>query len=169
MAEKRTIRTRAVQYEGLFNVRDFYKLIADWALEKGYGRNEMMHSEQVSESGKNIHMVLELPKKVSDYAKNVIKVEINMADVKEVVIKKKDKSQTLNQGSVNVAITALFVTDYENRWQQSPTKVFFRTLVDKFIMKTPLSEARQILIDELNHLAGQIEGFLNLYRYADEK
>lgn len=163
MAERRTVKEQKVVYEGLFKVRDLYKLIHDWIFERGYDKNEVMHSEQVTDAGKNIHMIVEGLKKVSDYAKYIIEFEINMSNIKEVVIKKEDKSETYNQGSVSIELKAFFVTDYENKWQNSPVRVFFRTLVDKFVL--PLSEEKAVLVDELKHAANQIEGFLNLYKY----
>jgi hypothetical protein len=164
LAERRTIKEQKIEYEGLFKVRELYKLIHDWIFERGYDKNEVMHSEQVTEPGKNIHVIVEGIKKISDYVKYIIEFEINMSDIKEVVIKKENKTETYNQGKVSIELKAYFITDYENKWQQSPVRVFFRTLVDKFVL--PLSEDKQVLVDELKHAANQIEGFLNLYRYA---
>jgi len=104
-------------------------------------------------------------KKISDYAKYVIEIELIINNVTEVVVKRQEKSETLNQGSISVGLTGYYITDYENRWQNKPIYVFFRTLVDKFLFKTPLSEEKLALVDEVKHLQSQIEGYLNLYRY----
>jgi hypothetical protein len=165
MAEKKTIKTVKSVYSGLFKVRDFYKLIDDWIMERGYDKNEKMHSEQVSETGKNIHLMIEGLKKISDYAKFVIQIEAQITNVTETIIKRKEKSEKLNKGDVTVEITGYYITDYENRWQNKPVYVFFRTLVEKFLFKTPLSEEKLALKDEVNHLQSQIDGYLNLYRY----
>jgi len=165
MAEKRTIKTLKTAYSGLFKVIDLYKLIDDWVLERGYDKSEKMHSESVSETGKDIHIIIDAIKKISDYAKYVIEIELIINNVTEVVVKRQEKSETLNQGSISVGLTGYYITDYENRWQNKPIYVFFRTLVDKFLFKTPLSEEKLALVDEVKHLQSQIEGYLNLYRY----
>jgi hypothetical protein len=165
MSEKRTIQTVKTAYSGLFKVRDFYKLIDDWIIERGYDKNEKMHSESVSETGKDIHLVVEAIKKISEYAKYVIEMEIIMKNVREVIVKRKEKSEKLNQGEVSIELTGWFITDYENKWEQKPMYVFFRSIVDKFIFKTPLSEEKLALVDEVKHLQSQIDGYLNLYRY----
>ena len=165
MAEKRTIKTVKTKYSGLFKVRDLYKLIDDWCMERGYDKSEKLHSENVSEKGKDIVMVAEALKKISDYAKYVIEVSLSMNNVTEVVVKKKGKSERFNQGDVSVEMTGYYVTDYANRWQNKPMYVFFRTIVEKFLFKTPLSEEKLALEDEVKHLQSQIDGFLNLYRY----
>lgn len=165
MAEKRTVREIKTAYSGLFKVHDLYKLIDDWILERGYDKNEKMHSEAVTETGKDIRLEIDAIKKISDYSKFVIEIEVNMSGVKEVIVKRKEKSEKLNQGDVNVTMTGYFITDYENRWQQRPMQVLFRTIVDKFLFKTSLSEEKLALVDEIKHLQGQIDGYLNLYRY----
>jgi hypothetical protein len=165
MAEKRTIQTLRTSYSGLFKVLDLYKLIDDWIIERGYEKDEKMHSENVSESGKDIHMKIDAIKKISEYAKFVIELELNLNNVTETIVKREEKSETLNQGNVSIEIVGYYITDYENRWQQKPIYVFFRTLVEKFIFATPMSEEKLALIDESKHLQSQIEGYLNLYQY----
>jgi len=165
LAEKRTIKTVKTKYSGLFKVRQLYKLIDDWCMERGYDKSEKTHSESVSESGKDILIVMEAMKKISEYAKFVIEIELTMNGVTEVIVKRKEKSEKLNQGKVSVEMTGYYITDYENRWQNKPTYVFFRTIVEKFLFKTPLSEEKLALIDEVHHLQSQIDGYLNLYKY----
>ena len=58
-------------YEGLFNASELYNLISNWFYDKGWDWYERMNQEQITSAGKQIKLVLEPWKCVSDYYKLV--------------------------------------------------------------------------------------------------
>lgn len=169
MAERQIIVDHMrLGYEGLFDVTQLYTMINEWFREKGYDKKEKKNLESVTPTGKYIELELEPWKKITDYAKFVIKLRILMKDIKEVEIMRDGIKAKINQGSITIVFDGYLETDYENRWEQKPTFFFLRTLFDKFVFKPYTERFKARLIDEVNQLHTNVKAFLNLYRYSTE-
>ncbi len=155
----------SLNYEGLFNVKDFYMMIDRFFWEKGYDKREINNLEKVEPEGKYIELELQPYKKLSDYAKIIIRIFIRMFDIKEVEIEVDGKKVKVNQGRLEILLDGFLETDYEGRWESKPSFVFIRTVFDKFIFKTYVGKHEGLLESEVNQLKTQMKSFLNLYRY----
>jgi len=169
MAERQIIIDHMrLAYEGLFDVTQLYTMVQEWFREKGYDKKERKNIETITPSGKFIELELEPWKKITDYAKFVIKIRMIMTDIKEVEVEREGVKTKLNQGKIQMVFDAFLETDYEHRWEQKPTFFFIRTLFDKFVFKPYVERFKARLIAETNQLYNNIKGFLNLYRYSTE-
>ncbi|HIH38606.1 hypothetical protein J4460_01385 [Candidatus Woesearchaeota archaeon] len=157
-----------LMYEGLFDVEELYAMIQEWFREKGYDKREDKNYETVTPTGKYVELVLEPWKKITDYAKFVVKIRMVMEDVKKVDIEREGLKVTVNQGKVSMIFDAWFETDYENRWESKPEFFFIRTMFDRFIFVPYTERFKARLLEDVNQLYGNIKGFLNLYRYESE-
>jgi len=152
-------------YEGLFSVGELYKMIDEWFRWKGYDKRENKNIEIVKPEGKFIEIELEPWKKVTDYAKNVIKIRIQMNDIKEVEVEKDNTKLKLNQGKVHFVFDGFLETDYEARWEGKPIFYFIRTVFDKYFYKPFTAGFERGVKEDVMHLHGQVKAFLNLYRF----
>ena len=169
MAEREVVIDKMrMSYEGLFDVSELYKLIDGWLREKGYDKREKRMAEKVTEGGKFIEWEIEPWKKITDYAKNVIKLRVIMTDIKEVEVERDKAKVKLNQGKVDFVFDGYLETDYEHRWEGKPLFYFLRTLFNKYVFKSYTDRYHANVIADVNHLQSQIKSFLNLYRYSDE-
>lgn len=167
MAERETVVDRLrLTYEGLFDVNELYKFIDTYFREKGYDKKEIKNIEKVSDEGKYIELLLEPWKKITDYARNVIRVRIVMSDIKDVEVEKDKTKVKLNQGKVQVVIDAYMDTDYEERWENKPTFFFIRTLFDRFFYRQYTLGYQANVLNDVNQLHSNLKAFLNLYRYS---
>ncbi|MFH1054102.1 MAG: hypothetical protein V1740_06810 [Candidatus Woesearchaeota archaeon] len=165
MAEREIIVDRnRLTYEGLFSVIDLYTMIDEFFEDKGYDKREKKNVERVKAEGKYIELELEPWKKLTDYAKSVIKVRILMSDIKEVEVEKEGVKVKLNQGKVQFVFDAYLETDYEHRWEMKPMFFFIRTLLDKFAFKNYTVSFKNEVKSDLSQLIIMIRSFLNLYR-----
>jgi hypothetical protein len=155
----------SLNYEGLFNAKEYYRLVDKFMAEKNYNKREVLNTEKVESSGKFIDLEVEPYKKVSDYAKIVIRVRSKMFNVKEVEVEKDGHKLRLNQGKINILIDGILQTDYENRWTNRPFWIFLRTIYDKFIYKTYIDQFDNEVMRDVNQLHTQLKAFFNLYRY----
>lgn len=154
-----------LNYKGLFDVRELYKVLDNFFKEKGYDKRELRNIEHVKPEGKYIELELLPFKKVSDYAKFVIRVEAIMNNIKEVDIEKDSHQMKLNQGEVTVIFDGIMETDYEHRWDTRPEYVFIRTIFDKFVYRIYTRQWESQLVRDVEHLHSIVKSFLNLYRY----
>ncbi len=154
-----------LNYEGLFDAKDYYKLLDGFFAEKNYDKREALSMEKVDSSGKYVELEIEPYRKITDYAKLVIRVRTKMFNVKEVEVEKDGHKIRLNQGKVNIVIDGFLQTDYENRWTDRPWMVFIRTIYDKFVYKKYTNDFTEKLNDDVGQLHAQLKSFFNLYRY----
>ena len=152
-------------YEGIFSVSELYKLIDEWFRWKGYDKRENKNIEIVKPEGKFIEIELEPWKKVTDYAKNVIKIRIQMFDIRDVEVEKDNTKLKLNQGKVHFVFDGYLETDYEARWEGKPIFYFIRTIFDKYLYRPFTAGFERGVKQDLMHLHGQIKAFLSMYRF----
>ncbi|MFH1408720.1 MAG: hypothetical protein ABIH34_02330 [Nanoarchaeota archaeon] len=166
MVERRIIVDgMKLSYKGLFNVTELYKLIDYYFRERAYTKHELKNYEETFPGGKQIEVVKEPYRKITDYAKYVIRVSLTMQDIKEIAVEKDGAKVKLNQGSVEVHFDGFLEVDYEHRWEKKPFYYFLRAIADQFFFKVHTERYEQGLVEEVNELHSQIKGFLNLYRY----
>ena len=154
-----------ITYEGLFSVTDLYQAVDNFFREKGFDKREVRNAEYIKPEGKYIEIEMMPWKKVSDYARHVIRVDMKMFRIKEVIVAQDGHKVKLNKGRINVIIDGFLDTDYEGRWETRPAFVFLRTVFDKFIYKTNVGEAEGLLVENVNQVHGMVKAMLNLYRY----
>jgi hypothetical protein len=166
MAERRLVVDHMrVKYDGLYNVQELYELIDRWFKEKAFDKRELRNQEHVRSTGKYVELVLFPWKKITDYARHAIRMEIKMLNVKDVIVERDGRRIKMQQGKVDIIIDGYLDTDYEDRWEQKPFYFFMRTLFDKFIYRTYSTQFEELLVENCGQLHQAIKSFLNLYRY----
>ena len=166
MSEKKLVLDHlTLEYNGLFDCNELYRLIDAYLAEKKYDKFEKRNIEQVTPSGKHIELELNPWKTVTDYTKLWMKITILMTNVKEVEVEKDGVKVKLNQGNVHIVFDGYVETDKENKWEGTPLFMFFRTIVDKYVIKRYVQSWENEITEDIMHLHAQIKGFLNLYRY----
>src|SRR3989338_2059430 len=132
MAEREVVVDKMrLTYEGLFEVTELYKHIDEWFRSRGYDKRENKNIEKVTPDGKYIEIEIEPWKKLSEYARIVIKLRMIMTDVKDVEVEKDGIKVKQNQGKLQAVFDGLLETDYEHRWEGSPLFYFLRVIWDK--------------------------------------
>lgn len=166
MVEKKiVVENVQLNYKGLFSVKDLYRVIDSFFKEKDWDKRETRNNEFVSPEGKYLELWLEPFRKVSDYAKLIIRIQIIIKDLKEVLVEKEGQKKKMNKGDVKFIIDGFLETDYENRWEGKPEYIFIRTLFDKFVYRRHTQEFEAQLVEEVEELKATLKSFLNLYRF----
>ena len=136
MVEKRQIiDALRLNYNGVFDVVEFYKEVEDWIARKGMEKEIKKKGEHITPSGKNIEWFIEIWKKPADYAKIVVRIRALMSNIKDVEIVKDKSKINLNQGNIVIQFDGFIEQDVTGRWQQKPLYYFMRAVYDKFIHK----------------------------------
>ena len=87
MVEKRlVVDNLRLNYNGVFDVIDFYKEVEDWIARHGMEKETKKKGEHIKPKGKEIEWFIEIWKMPVDYAKVVIRLKALMTDVQEVEI-----------------------------------------------------------------------------------
>ena len=118
-------------YEGLFNSAELYNLISGWFFDKSWDWYEKINEEQVISSGKQITILLEPWKNITDYYKLVIRLKLNFIDVQDVQIEHKGETLNLNQGLIRMTYDGYVVSDRKGKWQEKPFYWFLSYVLEK--------------------------------------
>ncbi|MEK6844893.1 MAG: hypothetical protein AABX44_01420, partial [Nanoarchaeota archaeon] len=122
MTEKKQIFSSKVKYDGIFSFPEFYKFCYDYLAEEfGFYIAELKYSEKIKSDAKEIEIEWEGGKKVTDYFKYIIKVDFRIIGLKNVEIQKESKKIQTNKGSIEISMKGIMVSDYEGKYNTSPT------------------------------------------------
>lgn len=165
MAERTVVVDKLrLTYEGLFSIKDLYKMIDEWFRQKNYDKREKNNTESVTPEGKYIEIELEPWKKVTDYARNVIRLRMIFENITDVEVERDGKKMTLNKGKAHFVFDGFLGTDYFQRWEGKPLFFVIRAIYDKFIYAPYTAGFAKGVKDDVMHLHNQIKAFLNLYK-----
>jgi len=153
-------------YEGLFNASELYALVSSFFFEKGYDWYEKVNEEQITPSGKQIHLVLSPWKNVSEYYKLNIMVKINMIDLKEVEIEQEGQSLRLSQGLVRMTFDAYVFSDRKEKWAGSTFKWFMMIVLEKYFFRNHLEKFETWVKSDVEDLLHKIKTYLNTTKYT---
>jgi len=156
------------RYEGLFSAAELYKLIDNWFYEKGWDKKEPMNEEVVTPQGKNLRIVLEPWKSITDYFKIVIQVKLNVHDLKDVEIEKDGQKIKINQGELHMIFNGYVISDRKGHWNQKPIYWFLSMLFNKYIFKENYNRAERWVLSDVDDLYQKVKSFLNVYKYQFE-
>lgn len=166
MAEKRhLIEDKKLRYSGLVDIREFYRYLEKWLMNRNYVKSETKNFEEVTEAGKSASVELKPTKKISDYAMLQLKILITCFKSIDVDVKIDGQTKTMQDVEMEISFDAYLVTDYEDKWEMRPVYFFFRTIMDKFVYKGITSRHEQMVEKDCNDLIEEVKAFLNITKY----
>ena len=166
MAERNIlVDGRMVVYSGLFRADELYSIIRSFFSQRGYFAIEKKAQEDVLESGKQIVVETEAGLRFNDYAKGIIKLAINVKNLKDKTITLNGHKQKYQQGEVKIKFSAFLETDRRSQWEGSGLAFVFRTLSDKFIRHDYIHSMQDQTTKDCNALADEVKTYLNMGRF----
>ena len=160
--ETKIIKVQNIKYDGLFNFPDLVKVIKTWLVDNGYDPSEKSVSEQVLSTGKTSTLELGGEKKISDYIQYMIEFEIKIVDCVLVTVEKNGDKINSNKGKLEINMSCLFVTDFDNKWHEEPQKMFIKELFDKFVFKLEINTKEGAFKNEVISLTQYLKRYLNI-------
>jgi hypothetical protein len=166
MVEKRpVIEHEQVVYEGIFSLKELYRLFFSWQSDKGYCPVEKRVHESVSKGSKHIEVELEPYKKFSDYAKSVIRIHITGHNITDVEVEKDGHKKKMQKGKVIMTFDSWLETDYEHKWETQPVFYVLRSVFEKYVYTPFLSGFISSVRNDTLQIKDQVKAFLNLERF----
>jgi hypothetical protein len=154
-----------LSYEGLFNLLELYRLIDSWFYEKGWDKFERMNEEQITPEGRQITILLEPWKSMSDHFKLMIRIKLHFRDVKDVEVEKDQQKIKINQGEIKMIIDGYLLTDRRGQWKETPFQWFLVVMFNKYFFKQNFTKAEKWLNSDIDDLYQRIKSYLNVYKY----
>ena len=152
-------------YKGIIESKKLYNLINKWLEQRGYDLLETMNSEHVYPDGKQILIDMEPYNEISDYAKVILHIIIDMRKLKEKTIKHKDKKEKVMTGEATFTFHTYLETDRDGLFQSDPLMFFFKTIMERFLYKSYDQQYSEEVIRDKNELMREIKSFLNMNQF----
>ena len=144
-----------VAKEGVFDLKEVYKIIKEFFTQKDY---YLIEKEQSFSDNGTLKVKWEGSRKVDDYTEFVIEVTISGSGVKEVKLKNKDSFS----GNFSIKFESNMKKDYEEKWENSPIPKFFRGLYDKFIIGSKFDRYSKDLKEETYALYNEVKSYIGV-------
>ncbi len=162
MATKTSVYKESIKKVGFWNYKDLYSFSFGWLKDNGYGVKENEYTEKASDFGKEIIIVWEASRKVTDYFKNTITIKWHILGMNDAQIERAGRTEKTNKGEVKLDFSADMVKDYDEKWEDKPVKVFMRGIYDNYINKKISDQHEDRLKDDIKELINQVKAFLEL-------
>lgn len=163
MAEKDTIFSSKIKYDGIFSFKDFYAFCYDWLTEEmGLDILEDKYAEKLSGSSKNIDVEWSGSRKVTDYFKFEVKVKFKIVALTEVEIQDGGIKIKTNKGSVEVKTKGVLVRDYEGKFEKKAFQKFMRSVYEKWVIVSRINEYENKIAGDCDEFLNQAKAYLDL-------
>lgn len=165
MAERESLGRESITYEGIFNIKEIVKIIQDSAKDKSFVYKEMEHTESISPEGKFVELRIDIDKKITDYARGLLQLLIQISKVQEKIVEEGEERKKYHTGKFLINMEAWFVTDYEKRWEMKPTFYLLRVFFEKYVFGPHLDRDKKEVIAFMEYLKGNLKNYFNLLKY----
>ena len=163
MAEKETIFSSSMKYEGIFSFKDFYKFCYDWLTEQtDLLVAEKEYSEKLKGDSKDIDIKWTGSRKLTDYFKFESKVEFRILNLTEVEVARGDTKFKTNKGQVKVKIKGILIRDWQGKFERTAFGKFLRSIYDKWVIPGRIEQFEDKIIGDSDEFLSQAKAWLDL-------
>ncbi len=145
------------KYEGVFDLDRLYSEINRWINDNNYEFEEKEHSDKRKDKGNKIKYVFLGEKKVTDYIKYNVQVEIFAVEINKM-------SENLVSGKLNIVFNANVELDYKEKWGISKLSKFFFNFYNNYLIKNEIDNHMGKLYDETIDLQDLAKDVLDFNR-----
>ncbi|MBI1968355.1 hypothetical protein HYS49_00430 [Candidatus Woesearchaeota archaeon] len=164
------INNRELRYHGPFRTEDLFRAINKVLEGRQYSKREKKTEESVQPEGKNTFIELRPWKEKTPEVTLMLKIKMDLQNVREALVEKEGHKQKMQQGDVLVALDAWLLTDYEHHWRMHPITYFLRAMANKFLYKS--REDRQIMAElqsDAGAVTAAVQGLFKSYGVQKER
>lgn len=147
-------------FSGVIPIDDLYKAIQKWAKIHGYKVIEKEHKTAADLEKKEHVFVWILEKKVTDYIKYKVDMDVKAKNLREVKVK--DGKKNYHQGDIMFSFAAYLDKDYEETYGKNPVVKFTREVFDKYVTESKMKTFEKELTKDRDKLIAEIRAFLEV-------
>tara|TARA_Y100000310_G_scaffold253607_1_gene260506 strand:+ start:4468 stop:4971 length:504 start_codon:yes stop_codon:yes gene_type:complete len=163
MAEKDTLISNKIKYNGIFPFSDFYNFCYKWLTEEtGLVIFENKYDERLEGDSKKIDIEWAGFKKLTDYFKFEVKVKFRITGLTKVEVTQNGTKIETNKGSVEVKIDGIIVKDYEGKFETTAFLKFLRSIYEKWVIPSRINEFQGKIIEDSDEFLSQAKAYLDL-------
>lgn len=162
MVEKDIVFKGKIKHTGIFDFKEFYRFCYVWLIDKEYFVTEKEYNEKLDPAGKEIKVVWEAKRKISDYFRFFLKVSWRTLGMKDIEVEKEKVRIGMNKGYIEIGVEAVLEKDYEHRWESGAFLKFLRGLYDRYVIRGRIESYEEEIHSEADEFLAQAKAFLAL-------
>jgi len=163
MAEREDVFSSKLKSGGFFSFKDVYVFCYKWLTEEvGLEISEDKYTEKVKGDKKEIEIEWSGEKKYTDYFKFDSKVKFKVTDLIQVEIVRDGSKIKTQQGTIELSVKGILVRDYQGKFDQTPTKKFWRGIYEKFVIPSNVKAYKDKIAQSCDDFLSQTKAFLDL-------
>ena len=165
-----TVAGESLNYEGLFTVRDLFRLIDKYYRTKGFDKKIVFDEEFQTEKGKYFHLKTEYYKKVDSYIRLQTRLWIYVNDYHPVEKEVEGKKIKTAKGKLSITFDAFLQTDYFQLMPDSkPFYFLFKVIYEKMFARGRIKHWDNVSKHVINELKTEIASYLNLNKFLYQR
>jgi len=122
--------------EGIFDINQVYKILKEFMIDRKYRYYEDKDIVKLRKKGVEVNFKGRGERKVDDYAKFELVVEIDTEYMRKV----KHEGKLLDQGVIEVVVKSFLYLDYKNEFEYNKWGKFLRKIYNNYIIRFKLPE-----------------------------
>ncbi|MFH2021217.1 MAG: hypothetical protein ABIJ34_07395 [archaeon] len=165
-----TVAGESINYEGLFTMKDLFRIIDKYYRTKGFDKKIVFDEEYTTDKGKYFHLKTHYYKKVDAYIRLTTRLWIYVNDY--VVVEKEVEGNKIKtgQGKISITFDASLQTNYFGIYPDTVLFYFlFRLLYEKIFAGGKIKYWDQVSKHVINELKTEISSYLNLNKFLYER
>ena len=160
MSEQDKVFSGKVKQTGIFDFKELYRYCYSWLVDEGYLLTEKNYNEKINPTGKEIEIIWDARRKISDYFRFVMKITWRILGMTTVEVEENGKKLKMDKAQVEIKIEATLEKDYEHRWENNAFAKFLRGAYDRYIIRGRIDQYEGKLFVETDEFLAQIKSFL---------
>ena len=163
MAERETIFTSKTSYNGIFSFNDFYNFCYQWLTEEtGLLVTEKKYSEKLTGDSKDVEVVWEGFKDMTDYFRIEVKIEMRVTKLTSVEITQEGVKVKTNRGRVEMKVKGVLARDYKGKFDMGAYRKFLRGIYEKWVIPARIDQFEGKIMEECGEFLSQAKAYLDL-------
>ena len=138
-----------IMFKGVFDWDSVYKFIKRWFNDRGYFFEEGTYKTKSDTFGKEEEFKWKGWRKVDEYYKFNIKIEMHSWGLRPVEVIEKGKKKKLYKGKFIMEFYGDVETDYQGMWRTSKFALNVKNFIDRFFWK---GERMALYVDQLYYI-----------------
>lgn len=135
-----------IMFKGIFDWEELYRFIKRWFEDQQYFFEEGTFKSGSDDFGKEQEFKWKGERKVDNYYKYTITIEMHSWGVRPVEVIEKGKKKTMYKGRFIMEFFGKVETDYQGMWKKSQFALNVKNFLDRYFLK---SERMAIYVDRL--------------------
>ncbi|MEK6916151.1 MAG: hypothetical protein AABW92_00245 [Nanoarchaeota archaeon] len=165
-----TVVAEKLNYEGLFSVRELFRVIDKYFRTKAFDKKIFFDEEYQTSNGRYFHLKTEYYKKVDSYVRMQTRLWLYVNEYKETEIEVDGKKIKTGHGKLSLTFDAFLQTEYFGLFPDTkPFYFLFKVMYEKFLVKSRVGYWNNVSKHVINELKTEISSYLNLNKFLYEK